>query len=57
MRSERYKKDFTYHSNRHSAAMLAIAVGAELYSVSKMLGYGSIASTQVHAKVGMGKED
>ncbi len=50
------EKDFTYHSSRHSAATLAITAGAELYSVSKILGHGSIASTQVYAKVNMEKK-
>ena len=50
------EKDFTYHSSRHSAATLAITAGAELYSVSKILGHGSIASTQVYAKVKMEKK-
>ena len=49
-------KDFTCHSSRHSAATLAITAGAELYSVSKILGHGSIASTQVYAKVNMEKK-
>ena len=34
----------------------AKAGGAELYSVSKILGHGSIASTQVYAKVNMEKK-
>ena len=50
------EKDFTYHSSRHSAATLAITVGAELYSVSKILGHGSIVSTQVYASVNMKKK-
>ena len=50
------EKDFTYHSSRHSAATLAITADAELYSVSKILGHGSIASTQVYAKVNMEKK-
>lgn len=50
------EKDFTYHSSRHSAATLAITAGAELYSVSKILWHGSIASTQVYAKVNMEKK-
>lgn len=50
------EKDFTYHSSRHSAATLAITTGAELYSVSKILGHGSIASTQVYTKVNMEKK-
>ena len=49
------EKDFTYHSSRHSAATLAITAGAELYSVSKILGHGSIVSTQVYASVNMEK--
>ena len=47
------EKDFTYYSSRHSAATLAITAGAELYSVSKILGHSSIVSTQVYAKVNM----
>lgn len=50
------EKDFTFHSSRHSAATLAITAGAELYSVSKILGHGSITSTQVYAKVNMDKK-
>lgn len=52
----RIEKDFTYHSSRHSAATLAITAGAELYSVSKILGHGSIVSTQVYATVNMEKK-
>ena len=50
------QKHITYHSSRHSAATLVITAGAELYSVSKILGHGSIASTQVYAKVNMEKK-
>lgn len=50
------EKNFTYHSSRHSAATLAITAGAELYSVSKILGHGSIVSTQVYASVNMEKK-
>ena len=50
------EKDFIYHSSQNSAATLAITAGAELYAVSKILGHGSIASTQVYAKVNMEKQ-
>lgn len=50
------EKDITYHCSRHSAATLAITAGAELYSVSKILGHGSITSTQVYAKVNLEKK-
>lgn len=49
-------KDLTFHCSRHTAATLAISAGAELYTVSKVLGHGSIASTQVYAKVNMEKK-
>jgi len=49
-------KDITFHCSRHTAATLAISAGAELYTVSKVLGHGSIASTQVYAKVNMEKK-
>ncbi len=50
------EKDFTYHSSRHTAATLAITAGAELYTVSKLLGHSSIVSTQVYASVNMKKK-
>lgn len=45
------EKDFTFHCSRHTAATLAITAGAELYSVSKILGHTSTKATQVYAKV------
>jgi integrase len=44
-------KDITFHCSRHTAATLAITAGAELFTVSKILGHGSLESTQVYAKV------
>ena len=49
-------KHITYHAARHSAATLAISAGAELYSVSKILGHRSLVSTQVYAKVNLEKK-
>lgn len=49
-------KDLTFHCSRHTAATLAISAGAELYSVSKILGHGSMTSTQVYAKVNLEKK-
>mgnify|MGYP004442532783 FL=1 len=46
-------KHLSYHCSRHTAATLAITAGAELYSVSKILGHQSIVSTQVYADVVM----
>ena len=49
-------KHITYHCSRHTAATLAISAGAELYSVSKILGHSSITSTQIYAKVNLEKK-
>ena len=49
-------KHITYHAARHTAATLAISAGAELYSVSKILGHRSLVSTQVYAKVNLEKK-
>ena len=49
-------KDLTFHCSRHTAATLAIFAGAELFSVSKILGHKNLVSTQVYAKVNLEKK-
>ena len=49
-------KDLTFHCSRHTAATLAISAGAELYSMSKILGHRNLVSTQVYAKVNLEKK-
>ena len=56
MKDCKIDKHITYHYSRHTAATLAISAGAELYSVSKILGHRSLVSTQVYAKVNLEKK-
>lgn len=45
------EKHVTFHSARHTCATLLLYYGADLYTVSKILGHTSIKTTQVYAKV------
>lgn len=45
------KKNISFHSGRHTFATLLISSGANLFTVSKLLGHRDIKSTQVYAKV------
>ena len=56
MKDCKIDKHITYHCSRHTATTLAISAGAELYSVSKILGHRNLVSTQVYAKVNLYKK-
>ena len=45
------QKHITYHCSRHTAATLLLTLGADLYTVSKILGHQSIRMTEVYAKI------
>ena len=44
-------KDITFHSGRHTYADLMLDLGADIYTVQKLLGHKEISTTQVYAKV------
>lgn len=44
-------KPITFHCGRHTFAVMMLNNGADLYTVSKLLGHCDITSTQIYAKV------
>lgn len=51
------KKKVTFHTSRHTYATMLLTLGADIYTVSKLLGHTSIRHTQRYAKVIDAKKD
>lgn len=51
------EKDVCFHMSRHTFATMALTLGADLYTVSKLLGHQNITITQVYAEIIDEKKD
>ncbi len=50
-------KSMSYHTSRHTFATMMLTLGADLYTVSKLLGHHGVRQTQIYAKIIDQKKD
>jgi integrase len=51
------QKNITFHCFRHSFAILQLANGTEIYTLSKMLGHTNVTTTQIYSRVSNNKKE
>lgn len=50
-------KHISYHCSRHTCATMLLTLGADIYTVSKLLGHRRVETTQIYAKIINKKKD
>ena len=51
VKSSKISKHVTFHTSRHTFAVMMLGLGTDIYTVSKLLGHRELSTTQVYAHV------